>query len=219
MIGTIQRRYKSREEAIGDHQKNYRSQGWEKGKFKPDGPDSIRIRRILDPIPDGSVVLDIGCNDGSLGFLLQKKGAIVYGVDVVEELIELASQKGVLAKVCPVEELDFADDFFDHVNMAETLEHCYDPQDAMKQATRVLSPEGAFTGSVPHEEGNLGKKHHNGGDYHQSLFSNERLSSILHQYFHEVQIIGTPYNPKWCAENGVDPETYQWNNWICKKKK
>ena len=212
-------KYKSRQEAIQDHKNNYRSKGWEKGKFKPNGPDSIRVRRIVSEIPDESVCLDIGCNDGGLGYLLRDKKAIVYGVDVVDELVELATQKGVLAKVCAAEELDFGSEFFDVVIMAETLEHCYDPHEALNQVSRVLTYDGIFLGSVPHPEGMLARHHHSGGDYHQSTFKDEELEQLLQKYFQKVSIRGTPYDINWSVDNHVDPEMYQWNNWICKKKK
>lgn len=210
-------KYNSIEESIADHKKNYRSRGDEKGKFMNDSPDLLRINKIIDEVKDCKIILDVGCNDGGLGRLLQKKGIVVYGCDVVRELVELAKCKSVLAKVCPVEKLEFKDNMFDAVVMAEVLEHIFDPYSAMEEIVRVLKPEGFFVGSIPHPNGHLGigKK----ADYHNWIYEKQDLEEIFSQYFMDVRITETPYEEKFCIENNIDKTMPNWLNWMCKDRK
>jgi len=124
---TCLKKYQSSEEAVEDHKKNYNSRGDAKGKYKPDAPDAKRIKYIRDQIPDGSTVLDIGCNDGGLGVLLQKRGCVVFGVDCVKQLVKISVAKGLLAHVGEAENLPFDDEKFERVVLAEVLEHLFDP--------------------------------------------------------------------------------------------
>lgn len=206
--------YKSRNDAHEDHIKNYRSRGFEKGKFSESGADWYRIKRIIDHIPAGSITLDMGCNDGGLGFLLQKRGCVVYGIDLVEELVQLACDKGVIARAGCVEDLPYPDNYFDVVVMAEVLEHLFDPKEGLKEAARVLGGDGVFIGSVPHPKGNMGEGHK--ADYHQSLFHKEELESLLHEFFKEVKLFETPYLEAFCNQYAIDRTMPQWWNWVCK---
>jgi 2-polyprenyl-3-methyl-5-hydroxy-6-metoxy-1,4-benzoquinol methylase len=209
-------KYSSVEDEINDHQKNYRSKGDEKGKFTIDEPDFIRIQKIIHGIGNPRIILDIGCNDGGLGRLLQQKGIVVYGCDVVRELVEIAKCKGVMAKVCPVEKLDYKDNMFDVVVLAEVLEHLFDPNEALKQISRVLKPNGTFVGSVPHPNGHLGigKK----ADYHNWIYEEKDLDELFSKYFKTVEITETPYSEKFCIETNIDKNMPNWLNWVCKDK-
>jgi len=212
-------KYASKEEAINDHKSNYRSEGYAKGKFDPYGPDRLRIDRIRGAVPDGAIVLDVGCNDGSMGLLLQTKNrCTVFGIDVVGELVVRANLRGIIARVQNVENLEFKDSFFDAVVMGEVLEHCYDPYDALKEIHRVLKPGGVFSGSVPHPGGGMGGEHHKYADFHQSLFQTDELESKLSIFFKDVEIKGTPYLKSWCLRNNINTDVPQWNNFVCKGK-
>ena len=213
-------RYKTREEAVDDHKKNYRSSGRFKGKFDPEGPDRLRIIKIKSPIKNGSIVLDCGGNDGSMGHVLQKtKRCVVHAIDPVAELVIIAQAKGILAREGIVEEIPYRDNKFDAVVMAEVMEHLYEPRDGLKEIHRVMKPEGVFTGSVPHADGGLGRTHVTGGDFHQSIFETEELKNLLSEFFEEVEVSGIGYDKTWCMEYNVPETMYQWNCWICRKKR
>lgn len=209
-------RYKTRLEAINDHEKNYRTAGGLKDKFNRDGPDRYRIRKIIEAIPDFSRVLDIGCNDGTLGWcILREKQGTVFGLDVVSKLVDAAQAKGVLARVGSAEEIPFKDNKFDVVVMAEVMEHLYDPGDALDEIARVIKPEGIFLGSVPHPDGTLGRDHPTGGDYHQTVFETEDLTDLLLEYFENVDVTPTPYSKDYCLGTDINQKIPQWNNWKC----
>jgi len=214
---TCLKKYQSSEEAVEDHKKNYNSRGDAKGKYKPDAPDAKRIKYIRDQIPDGSTVLDIGCNDGGLGVLLQKRGCVVFGVDCVKQLVKISVAKGLLAHVGEAENLPFDDEKFERVVLAEVLEHLFDPLKGLREIHRVLQPEGVFVGSVPHNVGNMGEGKK--ADYHHWVFSQDDLRKLLTTFFENIEIVETPYSEQFCIEENIDPTVPQWYNFKAWGKK
>ncbi|MBX4189742.1 methionine biosynthesis protein MetW [Candidatus Parcubacteria bacterium] len=100
-----------------------------------DSPVGFRHRAALDLIPEGTV-LDLGCGDGVLLQLLQKKGT---GLDISDEAIRKANDKGIEAIVCDFssQPLPFADSSFDSVAILDVLEHLYYPDQVLHEAARV----------------------------------------------------------------------------------
>ncbi|MGY5875307.1 MAG: methyltransferase domain-containing protein [Candidatus Thorarchaeota archaeon] len=63
-------------------------------------------------------VLDVGCGAGRVALFLQQKGHEVVGIDISEEALEVARERGVRdARYMSVGELDFPDGTFDTVLM------------------------------------------------------------------------------------------------------
>ncbi|MGY5852742.1 MAG: class I SAM-dependent methyltransferase [Candidatus Thorarchaeota archaeon] len=63
-------------------------------------------------------VLDVGCGAGRVALFLQQKGHEVVGIDISEEALNVARERGVKdARYMSVEELDFPDGTFDTVLM------------------------------------------------------------------------------------------------------
>lgn len=211
-------KYNSREEEIKDHSDNYRSMGGANGKFSNGACSYLRIRKIVDAIPRDCKVLDIGCNDGAMGLLLQReKDCFVIGIDIVKELVEVANARGVIANVGSADKLEYKNNEFDAVNMSEVLEHLYNPNDALSEICRVLKYNGTFTGSVPHDKGGLGigKK----ADYHNWVYTYEELNNLLSKFFSEVKITETCYSEEFCSKEKLDNKIPQWYNFVCSKIK
>jgi len=74
-------------------------------------------------------VLDVGCGDGSVSRLFLEVGK-VFGVDIVSEFVERATEKGIEAKVADVikDGLPFADEEMDVIYAGAFIEHLYDPE-------------------------------------------------------------------------------------------
>lgn len=105
---------------------------------------------ILNCIPEGSKILDVGCGDGNVAQLYLKKGE-VYGVDISAAVLKLAQKKGIKTKLCDLnkEKLPFADDFFDVVIFTDVVEHLISPLVVLKEAKRVLKKDGRLIITVP----------------------------------------------------------------------
>lgn len=111
----------------------------------------------------GVQVLDIGCGQGLLGYLLhsQEKGKYYYwGVDISEgeignatELLASAGFDFVPLVQLAAEDLEFFQDWtFDTVILGQTLEHVRTPDRAASEALRVLKPGGRLIVNVPNDD-------------------------------------------------------------------
>lgn len=103
---------------------------------------------ILDHIPSGSEVLDIGCGSGAVAIPLSKAGCRVHGIDRSEAMIDMAKltseENGtdIEFSVADAEALPFEDGSFDAVVMRNVLWNAFDPEKAIEEACRVLKPNG-----------------------------------------------------------------------------
>ena len=91
-------------------------------------------------------VLDFGSGDGWLSFQLAERGALVWGIDISEELVRRANslnnyQGSVNFLVMAAEDLDFKDDYFDLIIGSAILHHTEIDQ-SVQEIKRVLKSNG-----------------------------------------------------------------------------
>ena len=81
----------------------------------------------------------IGCRMGCEMLEFQSRFPLVtmLGVDVVKEFVEETKERAGDAIVADAHELPFADNSYDLLFSAQTLEHCYDPALAVSEFMRV----------------------------------------------------------------------------------
>ncbi len=95
------------------------------GKF--DQFHASTVEPILCEIPDGSSVLDVGCNSGELlRILKEQKKCRVTGVDISDVALKLAKERGIHVKNASAEKLPFRDNRFDVVILREVLTHIHE---------------------------------------------------------------------------------------------
>ena len=106
--------------------------------------------------PSGTTVLDLGCGSGELMAELEKRGCSVFGVDFDKKAIEIANKhfhfKNIFAQ-------SFEDFFqrndlplFNYIVSFEVIEHVQDPLEFVKNAKKLLKPEGEIVISTPSRE-------------------------------------------------------------------
>jgi methionine biosynthesis protein MetW len=101
----------------------------------------------------GARIVELGCGDGSLFVEVANALSIrdVYGVDIDEVALKKAAGRGV--KVFKADfnsdPLPFKDGFFDAILMEEVIEHLVNPDNAIREAHRVLKAGGLFLLSTP----------------------------------------------------------------------
>ena len=97
--------------------------------------------RIVKP---GNNLLDLGCGDGVLGELLKPRFKAVAGVDVSEEALAFAKQRGLSTYRVNVDQepLPFGDAMFDTVTCIDLIEHVFEPRVLISEISRVLAPGG-----------------------------------------------------------------------------
>jgi 2-polyprenyl-6-hydroxyphenyl methylase/3-demethylubiquinone-9 3-methyltransferase len=104
-----------------------------------------KIRRFHG---DRAAVLDVGCGGGFLTLALLREGHQVTGLDVCESVMASGrardTEKRARWIVGDALALPLPDASFDVVCMMDVLEHVERPRDAVREALRVLKPQGSF---------------------------------------------------------------------------
>jgi ubiquinone/menaquinone biosynthesis C-methylase UbiE len=114
-------------------------------------PTCLENLYVLEQFGDlqGKRVLDIGCGQGDTSVFFALGGAEVHALDVSEKMVsvtaELAKRHGVDGRVhaqaCRVEDMKFADDYFDLIFADGVLHHLDMPQ-AVPNIVRVMKQGG-----------------------------------------------------------------------------
>jgi SAM-dependent methyltransferase len=102
-------------------------------------------RVVLRLLGEGSGrVLDLGCGGGAFAATLAGRGWNVTGVDVSEDQLRLARERGVEVVRADAKELPFADSTFDAAVSVFTHTDMDDFAGALRELARVVRPGGVF---------------------------------------------------------------------------
>jgi 2-polyprenyl-3-methyl-5-hydroxy-6-metoxy-1,4-benzoquinol methylase len=91
-------------------------------------------------------LLDVGCGRGG-GINIYKKYfnfLELHGCDINKEGIEFCKKtyKNINFKICPVEKLNYKNNYFDIITNVESFSYYKNPQLALKELFRILKPNG-----------------------------------------------------------------------------
>src|SRR4051794_25484223 len=107
---------------------------------------------LLDEVPDGSRVLDVGCAEGYLARELRGRGCTVVGLEYDEAAADAAREFCEQVVTGDVESPDVrarVDGPFDRVLFGDVLEHLRDPAAVLRWARELLAPDGRAVISLP----------------------------------------------------------------------
>lgn len=146
-----------------------------------------RYQKILTEIENlafDKKILDVGCGDGALDWLIYKKTkAKIWGIDSSIKAIEIAQKKFKDLKITANFEvssgykLKFTSGFFDVVILADVIEHVQYPEKFLREIKRVLKPSGeliissVIKGKIKEDK------------LHVKEFSGKEFYSLLNKYF------------------------------------
>lgn len=113
------------------------------------------VLKMLDGIE--GTILDVGCGPANIEPKLLKLGFIAYGLDISMKMIASAMQRGDYKKfdrrlhflVGDSEWLPYAGSAFNAVISLGTLEYLHTYQNFLKEANRVLKPNGTLLVTLP----------------------------------------------------------------------
>ena len=120
------------------------------------GDKRVHFRKRCDELwrlAPGGKLLDIGCAQGQFLEVAREVGFDAYGVEPSEYAASVAKNKGL--NVLHGFVSDLPDSEYDVVHSNHVLEHVPDPVAFMKDAARVLKPEGFACIEAPNEFDNL----------------------------------------------------------------
>ena len=138
---------------IEQSRKHFNSQAKEydqNTKYYFSGPGKISCADTQSYLKDIQYdkLLDIGCGTGwLLNNLSEQHQAEYYGIDLSENMIDVAKSKNILnASLCLGNALDlpYDDEIFDVVTCIQSFHHYPDSMKAMKEAYRVLKKGGMY---------------------------------------------------------------------------
>lgn len=106
------------------------------------------LYKLLKPyLKKDSKILDVGCAMGGfLDFLNEKGYQKLYGIDIIQNYVDLARYNVQFGSVYSI---PFKDKLFDVIVLDQVLEHLKDLKPAIQEIKRVLKPDGIVCVGVP----------------------------------------------------------------------
>jgi 2-polyprenyl-6-hydroxyphenyl methylase / 3-demethylubiquinone-9 3-methyltransferase len=129
------------------------SRWWDlEGEFKPlHQINPLRLDFVADHVNGlfGKHIVDVGCGGGILAESMARQGAIVTGIDMGKEPLNVAYLHGLETGVSVSYQQTTAEEFadqnaagFDVVTCMEMLEHVPDPASVVEACSRLVKPGG-----------------------------------------------------------------------------
>lgn len=116
------------------------------------------LQYALAPL-SGASIIDIGCGHGQLARRLSDLGAKVVAIDPAEDAVAAgqSAYPDLTFEVAGAEALPFAANHFDHAVFLNSLHHvpASDMADALREAARVIKPEGRIAVIEPLAQGSF----------------------------------------------------------------
>ncbi len=97
--------------------------------------------------PLRGLLLDAGCYDGSLCRYLH--GIKYVGVDINPQAVKDANRKKINVMLASCDFLPFRSESYDACSLIEVIEHLYFPGKAVREAHRILKPDGKLILTTP----------------------------------------------------------------------
>jgi SAM-dependent methyltransferase len=94
-------------------------------------------------------VLDVGCGFGEFSAVYQRLGAKVTATEVIPQLVDRTRQRGIDCRLGSLETLNLPAASFDLILFRAVLYRCHDPAATIREAKRLLAPDGAISGVDP----------------------------------------------------------------------
>jgi len=144
---------------------------------------------------EGKNVIDIGCGAGYGSYMLLGAAQEVTGIDVDEEAVAHAKinyeADNLHFTLADVAAIPFPDNSFDAAVCFEVIEHIENPLDFLKEASRIIRPDGTFIISTPNGAVKISSQPN---PFHVKEYTIHEFRTMLREFFPEskwtLQILG-----------------------------
>lgn len=123
----------------------YNARSSDYAKITTEDAKSPELGSFIAALPAGSLILDLGCGPGHMAKVMQDAGHRVDAVDASPDMVQLACDSGVKARIARFEEVS-GQNLYDGIWASFSLLHA--PRDAfpdlITQLTATLKPGGLF---------------------------------------------------------------------------
>jgi SAM-dependent methyltransferase len=114
----------------------------------------IRSGSVAAQVAPGGRVLDIGCGNGGFLIEMKRRGFQVEGTELSESSARrMPAEAGIEVHVGDLTALQLPAGQYDAITLWHVLEHVIDPAETLRQANRLLKPDGKLFISIPNAEG------------------------------------------------------------------
>ena len=180
-----------REQYADESRLETRRSVWQPG---PDGRDpvDVALAAVCEGLPAGRSmpdVLEVGCGPGLFAARLLEEcpGIALLATDASYRFVELASERGVTARVMDVQQLLAPDDSYDVVVAMWMLYHVPDLDRGLAELRRVLRPGGRLVAVTNGDEQVADLRREAGGASVVTTFSSENGEASLRRHFDDVR--------------------------------
>jgi len=112
-----------------------KSTAYENGRM-----ERVDYEYVVDMVPEGSKVLDLGCGDGELMLrLARRKKCSVSGIEIDGAMVRKSIEKGLCVLEADIDESlrDYSSGSFDVVLLSQTIQVTRSPQAVLREMLRV----------------------------------------------------------------------------------
>lgn len=109
-------------------------------------------QKIIKYVGSNKKVLDVGCGAGYLGEIFKKNGCYVVGIESDYDRARVAEKvldKLIIDDIENIEDLDYPDNYFDVIVLADILEHLKSPDTVLIRLRKYLNKDGYIVISLP----------------------------------------------------------------------
>ena len=141
----------------------------------------LELKTLFDLIKpsQGMKILDVGIGTGIFALEFAKRGMDVSGIDPSNKMIEIATKRGLSAKVGSGEAIPFEDNLFDAVLSMTSLEFSNNPDKFVSEMARVAKPSGIVVVAVLNLFSFYGINRRFNGLFSKSVFSGSHFYNFL----------------------------------------
>ncbi|HUB93399.1 MAG TPA: class I SAM-dependent methyltransferase [Verrucomicrobiae bacterium] len=182
-----------------------------------DDPNHVWAK-LLDLIPEGSEVLDVGCSSGNFGEELHdKKSCVVDGVEPDAADAKIAATKLRTVWRFSIEDRKSIDQIkkrYDVIVFADVLEHLVDPVKALRDIKLLTKPGGFVVFSVPnmaHVSVRLGLL---GGTFE---YTEVGLLDRTHLHFYDANAVSALFSQAGMRLEKFDASSFEYSDRLIEK--